>query len=203
MNDQSSPADAVGITVPFVRIPDRRPDDAPFALMEFLGHPSGVRVIGQSVELGIAPPFEPGYEQLGEKLVARELVFSDVEVSATVGFGAEGGREVGILLRASGDGAGLDSHDGYYAGLFFDEQRVVIGKILSGTWRMLAEIHPRAGVKRSSRLAFSAIGAQLLLRVDGRAVLAVRDHDLTEGSVALRTVATRATYSDIEVVDVS
>jgi hypothetical protein len=114
--------------------------------------------------------------------------------------------DAGLVIRTTDPQQGVDSYQGYYAGLRPDNQTVVLGRA-SFDWHQLASSPLTTPVSVGSwyRIELSARGCKLTVTVspeDNRAptlINYVDDHCLTSGVAGLRSFYAQASWRNIKI----
>lgn len=189
-----------GETVPAPALPLARALRDPADLRDFsyYGHQQFLATEKDGVHLGTVPAHPVNDHRSGEKLVLDGGDFADLDAAVTIRF-VKGGRDAGLLVRATRPAVGYDAQHGYFAGVLPDEQRVVFGKTDGKTWQEIARADLAVDKSRPLVLAVRARGDRFHVSVDGKEVLQARDADHPRGSVGLRVVDTHARFTDLKV----
>jgi hypothetical protein len=114
--------------------------------------------------------------------------------------------DAGLVIRTTDPQQGVDSYEGYYAGLRPDEQAVILGRA-SYDWHQLAAAHLASPVAVGTwnRLELSAQGCSLTVSVtpeNGNAPTQLRYEDkqcMTAGVAGLRYFYAQATWRNVKI----
>ncbi len=99
-------------------------------------------------------------DERGAKLITGSPFWTDYEAEAEVQLLGRG--DAGLIIRATDPDEGVDSYNGYYAGLRMDDQSLVVGRAEYG-WLEFPPVRMPGGVdlNRWYRLTLSAIGCNI------------------------------------------
>lgn len=151
----------------------------------------------------------PNYGR-GDMLIARQAQGANYRISADVRFDLLFPEthygDAGLVIRATDPEQGVDSYQGYYAGLRPDEQTVVLGRA-SYDWHQLENVKLATPVAIGSwyRLELSAVGCKLTVTVtpEGNGPPTRLDHEdqqcLTEGVAGLRSFYAQASWRNVTI----
>lgn len=114
--------------------------------------------------------------------------------------------DAGLVIRTTDPQQGVDSYEGYYAGLRPDEQAVVLGRA-SYDWHQLAAAHLASPVSVGvwNRLQLSAEGCSLTVTVtpeNGNAPTRIQYQDkqcMTAGVAGLRSFYAQASWRNVKI----
>jgi GH43 family beta-xylosidase len=172
-------------------------DPADLRGFSYYGHQQFLAAEKDGVHLGRVPAHPVNDYRSGEKLVLDGGDFADLDAAVTLRFVA-GGRDAGLLVRASHPSVGFDAQHGYFAGILPDENRVIFGKTDGKSWREIARADLAVDKARPLVLGVRARGDRFQVTVDGKEVLAASDATYPRGSVGLRVVDTHAVFTDLK-----
>lgn len=164
----------------------------------YFGHQQFLKTEKDGVDLGVVPQHPVNDYRSGEKLVLDGGDFADIDASVNVRF-IKGGRDAGLLLRASQPSVGYDAQHGYFAGIIPDEKRVVFGKTDGNSWKEIGRADVDVPSNKSMALGVSARGGDFKITLDGKEVLKVTDGTYKSGSIGVRVVDTHVRFSDLKV----
>ncbi len=146
-------------------------------------------------------------DERGAKLVTGSAYWRDYSVEADVMLLGMGG-DAGLILRSSDEEQGVDTYNGYYAGLRTIDQTLVLGRAGQG-W---AEVANRLGVEASAvtpsqwyHLKLVAVGCQVaaserpLSGGEGTTIAVTDERCLESGRVGLRSYASGGVWRNVEV----
>ena len=189
-----------GETIPAVSLPLTRSLQGPADLRGFsyFGHQQFLAAEKDGVHLGTVPAHPVNDYRSGEKLVLDGGDFTDLDASVKIRF-VEGGRDAGLLVRATKPAVGFDAQHGYFAGILPDGKRVIFGKTDGKSWQEIARADLAVDKTRTLHLGIRARGERFVISVDGREVLQARDATYPRGSIGLRVVDTHACFSELKV----
>jgi len=146
----------------------------------------------------------------GDMLIAQNSQGSNYSVSADIRFDLlfpdTHYGDAGLVIRTTDPQQGVDSYQGYYAGLRPDQETIVLGRA-SYDWRQLATAPLQSPVSIGSwyRLELSAQGCTLSVTVtpeDGRSPTHLDYEDkqcLTTGVAGLRSFYAQASWRNVKV----
>ena len=149
----------------------------------------------------------PNYGR-GDMLIAQHTQGANYRISADVRFDLlfpeTNYGDAGLVIRTTDPEQGVDSYQGYYAGLRPDEQTVVLGRA-SYDWHQLENVKLATPIALGSwyRLELSAQGCKLTVTVtpEGNGPATRIDHEdqqcLTEGVAGLRSFYAQASWRNI------
>jgi hypothetical protein len=114
--------------------------------------------------------------------------------------------DAGLVIRATNPEQGVDSYQGYYAGIRPDQQTVVLGRA-SYDWHQLKTAHLASPISVGEwyHLAVSAQGCVLIVTVtpqNGGAATQVQQQDtqcLTSGVAGLRSFYAQASWRNVRI----
>jgi hypothetical protein len=151
----------------------------------------------------------PNYGR-GDMLIAQHAQGANYRISADVRFDLLFPEthygDAGLVIRATDPEQGVDSYQGYYAGLRPDEQTVVLGRA-SFDWHQLENVRLATPIVVGSwyRLELSAQGCRLTVTVtpEGNGHPTRIDHEdqkcLTEGVAGLRSFYAQASWRNVTI----
>jgi GH43 family beta-xylosidase len=164
----------------------------------YFGHQQFLATAKDGVDLGVVPQHPVNDYRSGEKLVLDGGNFTDVQASVDLRF-IRGGRDAGLLIRATQPSVGFDAQHGYFAGLIPDQKRVVFGKTDGNSWQEIARAEVDVNKDKTTSLTVNASGSEFRIFLDGKEVLKATDTTYKSGSIGLRVVDTHARFSDLKV----
>jgi hypothetical protein len=151
----------------------------------------------------------PNYGR-GDMLIAQRSQGANYRISADIRFDLlfpdTHYGDAGLVIRTTDPEQGVDSYQGYYAGIRPDEQTVVLGRA-SYDWRQLKAARLVAPVSVGSwyRLEISAHGCALtvtVIPVGGGPTTQIDYQDsncLTEGAAGLRSFYAQASWRNVKI----
>jgi hypothetical protein len=146
----------------------------------------------------------------GDMLIASHSSGANYKISADIRFDllfADTHRgDAGVVIRTTDPEPGVDSYEGYYAGLRPDDQSIVLGRA-SFDWHELtvARLAAPIAVGGWYRLELSANGCDLdvvATPLGGGRQTSIHyrdDHCLVSGVVGLRSFYTQASWRDVKI----
>jgi len=146
----------------------------------------------------------------GDMLIARQPPGTNYRISADIRFDLLFSEthygDAGLVIRTTDPEQGVDSYQGYYAGLRPDEQTVVLGRA-SYEWRPLEVVKLATPVSAGAwyHLDLSAQGCRLTVTAtpDGGRPATRIDFDdkqcLTEGVAGLRSFYAQASWRNVTI----
>lgn len=145
----------------------------------------------------------------GAKFVTGSSYWKNYSVEADMQLVANGG-DAGLMIRVSDAERGVDSYNGYYAGLRTSDQSVVLGRAEHG-WIEFPPIKMPGGVSPGKwyHLKLSAFGCSISASatdVKTGAATTVEAHDphcFTSGGIGLRSMAAGGIWRNIRVERIS
>jgi hypothetical protein len=146
----------------------------------------------------------------GDMLIAQHSQGSNYSIAADIRFDLLFPEthygDAGLVIRTTDPEQGVDSYEGYYAGLRPDEQTVVLGRA-SYDWHQLATVKLASPVSIGSwyRLELAAQGCALTVSVtpnDGRPPTHLLYQDkqcMTNGLAGLRSFYAQASWRNVKI----
>ncbi len=164
----------------------------------YFGHHQLIEIADGRLHLGHLPQVEVNLYRSGEKVVVRGGHWQDFEASVRVTV-IDGGRDAGLLFRCTLPGVGYDAQNGYFAGIIPNTRKVVLGSMDGQEWRELALVNANVREGQDYLLTVTARGPEIVVQLDGKEMVRVRDSQYAFGSVGLRVVNTHAAFADLQV----
>ena len=146
----------------------------------------------------------------GDMLIAQHSKRSNYSISADIRFDLLFPEthygDAGLVIRTTDPQPGVDSYEGYYAGLRPDTQTVILGRA-SYDWHKLAVAKLNSPISVGSwyRLEISAQGCTLTVSVNpvnGQSPTKLQYDDkacMTEGVAGLRSFYAQASWRDVKI----
>jgi hypothetical protein len=106
------------------------------------------------------------------------------------------GDDAGLVFRVQKPSVGTDAYTGYYAGLDFPHQRVIIGKA-DNNWQLLAQQSYSLALNRIYHFKVVARDNAIAVFVDGHQVVTVEDGSYASGAIGVRTFNSSAAFGHI------
>ncbi len=164
----------------------------------YYGHQQFLATGKNGVALGIEPKDPVNAYRSGEKLVLDGREFTDFTASTRLSF-VKGDRDAGILFRVTEPSVGYDAQRGYFAGIVPATKLVVLGKTDGSGWKEIARAPINADTSKPLDFSVTAKGAEITLKLDGKAVLSAKDDTYAKGSLGLRVVDTHVRFEGLDV----
>ena len=133
----------------------------------------------------------------GSKSVQSSTLFSDLVYDAKVKLGSAG--EAGILFRVNKLSLGADEYTGYFFGISYSDQKVVLGKA-NNEWTSLKTVKMDGLVAdKWYQLRVMAKGANIKVYVDDMTTpkIEIADASFSSGSIGVRSYKAVARWDDI------
>jgi hypothetical protein len=165
---------------------------------QYFGHHQLMELAAGRLHLGRMPEQRVNLFRSGEKLVVAGGRWRDFTASVRVTVLA-GGRDAGLQFRCALPAVGYDAHNGYFAGIIPRTGKVVLGSMDGETWREMASADAEVREGREYQLTVTTSGPEIVVSLDDREVLRVRDTQHVVGSVGLRVVDTHAAFRDLQI----
>lgn len=132
----------------------------------------------------------------GDKALQNRLSFRNLVYSADIAMSS--GAESGLIFRVTNPSIGMDSYNGYYAGLDLGRHQIIFGKA-NGSWATIASAPYALQPDMVYNLKVVAIGSRMSIYVNNQCVLVADDGSFQEGGIGVRVVNTTGAYSNLHV----
>lgn len=106
------------------------------------------------------------------------------------------GDDAGLVFRVQKPSVGTDAYTGYYAGLDFIHQRVIIGKA-DNNWQSLAQQSCSLALNQTYHFKVVARDNTITVFVDGQPVVTTEDDSYVSGAIGVRTFNSSAAFGHI------
>ena len=126
----------------------------------------------------------------GFKALVEGVEWADVRLEAEVTPPPAG--DAGVVFRVRRPSIGADAYEGYYAGVSASGRQVVVGKADGRRWTPLKTAAREIPAGRPTKVAVTAVGERIEVRVDGEAdpIIAITDGAWTSGQAGVRMYTT-------------
>jgi GH43 family beta-xylosidase len=138
----------------------------------------------------------------GEKVVFEGGLWTNFTLTGTIWLPDQHG-QAGFLFRVSDPFVGYNGQRGYFAGIDCDKQQVVLGFTDGKAWHPVASGPLTKPPGADCELKVTARQNEIEIDCDGERVLQARDAAYGSGSIGLRVVDTRASFSDLQITPLS
>jgi hypothetical protein len=168
------------------------------AAWDIFGHPQYIHAVPGELRLG-----HPEHELVnafrsGEKLVLRDLTWSDARFTTRLRV-APGGKLAGVLFRTGSPAVGHHAQRAYFAAISADPGRIVLAYCDGKTSTELASAAVTLDATKPHNLEITARGEKFSLSVDGQPALTASDGRLTSGLLGLRIDDGSANFESVAV----
>lgn len=137
----------------------------------------------------------------GYKTILNNKTFSNFTYEADVSVGSTSG-DSGIIFRVSNPTTGMDSYNGYYAGIDSRFNRLVLGKA-NGWWTQIGSYSTPINVGSTYHIKVVADGSNINVYLADMSApkISVVDSTYSAGSIGVRTYYNIASFDNIEVME--
>jgi hypothetical protein len=127
----------------------------------------------------------PDFKALLEKGVYTNVLLEAEITPPPVG-------DAGVIFRVSKPSVGLDTYEGYYAGVSANSNQVIVGRADGKSWTPLKYVGRAIPVDKSTRVSVTAVGNRIEVRLNNEAkpIVSITDDLWTSGQVGVRLYTT-------------
>ena len=132
----------------------------------------------------------------GNKSLISGSDYSNFTMDADIAVDANG--DAGMVFDVTNPGVGLDTYNGYYAGLDASHQQIVLGKA-TNSWTVLAHQPYSIQADVVYHLRVVAKGNGFGVYINGQYVTGAYDDSFSHGAVGVRTMGTAVSFDNVKV----
>jgi GH43 family beta-xylosidase len=164
----------------------------------YYGHHQMLELRDGWLHLGCPPAESANDFRSGEKVVLNGGQWTNFTAVANVR-PLENDGLIGMLFRVHTPAIGYNAQSGYFAGIYPENGRVVLGATDGRTWRKIGSGTVPMPLPIEFEMAVSALGGAIRVAVQGKTVLQVNDSTFASGSVGLRVADSHAAFSRLRI----
>jgi GH43 family beta-xylosidase len=164
----------------------------------YYGHHQLIRVEDGKLWLGQSLSQPVNGFRSGEKVVFDGGAWTNFTLTAKI-HGQEETGQAGLLFRVTTPFVGYNGQCGYFAGIDYARNEVLLGYSDGKAWHPLASAPFEPSRSAGCQMTVIARREEIEIDCDGKQMLRARDNTFNSGSIGLRVMDASAAFSDVQI----